>query len=259
MNEEKPPLAAALRHLAERERRSLTEHPTPQELASYHAGELPPEAEARLREHLAICRECSDLLLDLAGFATLTPPQGVPELTDDEVEQDWQALRARMGEVGAERQKPAEVVPIRPVASPTRPGWLPVAASLLAVLGFSFGIYQTVRLERALQPNLVRLIDPGLAVRGDELVQSFSVRQAGVVHLRPDPDVERDYGSYEAEIANGDEVVARLPVATIEEEDPFVLIPPGFLEPGTYQAYLYGIDGEQRKQLSEVRFRVNDP
>ncbi len=145
-DDEKPPLDAALRHLAEQQRRSLTSHPTPQELAAYHAGELPPEAESRLLDHLAICRDCSDLLLDLAGFADLKPPQGVPELTDEQVEQDWQALRARMGKEEPER-RPAEVVPIRPAGpaaklGPSYPVWLPVAASLLAVLGFSFGLYK---------------------------------------------------------------------------------------------------------------------
>ncbi|HEX5718166.1 MAG TPA: zf-HC2 domain-containing protein [Thermoanaerobaculia bacterium] len=253
---------AALRHLAEQQRRSLTSHPTPQELAAYHAGELPPEAESRLLDHLAICRDCSDLLLDLAGFADLKPPQGVPELTDEQVEQDWQALRSRMRAGEGVKERTAEVVPIRP-AGPVprleRSYWLPIAASLLAVLGFSFGLYQSVKVGRYSEPQLVREVDPGSVVRGDVPGQSFSSRAPGLIRLSPDPNVEASY-PYEAEIVHEEqgEVVKRIPVKTIDE-DPLLLIPAGSLAPGSYRAYLYGIQEGEKKELSEVAFDVNDP
>jgi hypothetical protein len=266
-DDEKPQLDAALRHFAEQQRRSLTSHPTPQELAAYHAGELPPEAEARLLDHLAICRECSDLLLDLSGFADLKPPQGVPELTDEQVEQDWQKLRARMraGEGEGKKERTAEVVPIRPAGPAPRPErsypmWLPVAASLLAVLGFSFGLYQTAKVGRYSEPQVVREVDSGSGVRGGESDQSFSSSGPGLIRLSPDSNVAATYSSYEAEIVHEeqDEVVKRVPVMTIDE-DPLLLIPAGSLAPGRYHAYLYGIHEGKKKELSGVAFNVNDP
>lgn len=265
MDDEKPPLDAALRHLAEQQRQSLTSHPTPQELASYHAGELPPEAESRLLDHLAICRECSDLLLDLTGFADLKPPAGVPELTDEQVEEDWQALRSRMRKEAPLPSPPrtAQVVPMRPAgpsAKPERSYWLPIAASLLAVLGFSFGLYQSVQVGRYSEPQLVREVDSGSEVRGDESGQSFSSRDPGLIRLSPGSNVEASYPSYEAEIVQEEQgkVVKRVPVKTIDE-DPLLLIPAGSLAPGRYHAYLYGINGGKKDELSGVAFNVNDP
>lgn len=264
MDEEKPPLDAALRHLAERQRRSLTSHPTPQELAAYHAGELPPEAEARLLDHLAVCRECSDLLLDLAGFADLKPPQGVPELTDEEVEQDWQALRTRMREGGGRKEedkRAAEVVPIRPVTPPAQRGWraspwLPVAASLLAVLGFSFGLYQSVQLGRRSQPRILPVISSANVERGEAGVTRISARGGALIYLDPDPD--KSYPEYEAEIVREEEVLARIPVGSIQDESVPLLVP-GPLQPGTYHVRLYGIEGDRRPLSSEHTFEADDP
>lgn len=264
-DDQKPPLDAALRHLAEQKRRSLTSHPTPQELAAYHAGELPPEAEAQILEHLAICRECSDLLLDLSGFADLKPPQGVPELTDEQIELDWQRLRERMreGEGRKEtKERTAEVVPIRParpVPTPERDRrrWKPIAASLLlgGALGILFGIYFEMPTGSS-KMQMGSMIDPGLAERG-EGDPSFSVREIGAIRFIPDVDVDASYSSYEAEIDRDGEVVKRIRVETIDE-DPVLLISEGWLHPGEYQARLYGIRGGEKTELSEVPFNINE-
>lgn len=269
VSEQKPPLAAALRHLAERERRSLTEHPTAPELASYHAGELPPEAEARLREHLALCRNCTDLLLDLAGFADLKPPQGVPELTDEEVEQDWQALRERMREEPAEEKRPAEVVPIRPVGPPKRerdyPLWMPIAASLLAVLGFAFGLYQNSRvavLEKQLdeqrQPwsaSWVPLLDAKVRSAEEEEVRQVTSSKGAVLSLYS--EAEEIYPAYEAEIVGR----AKVKLAPPDEVDRAVslIIPPDYLKPGSYQILLYGMKDDRRVELGRYQIQVDGP
>lgn len=255
MDDEKPPLDAALRHLAEQQRQSLTSHPTPQELASYHAGELPPEAESRLLDHLAVCRDCSDLLLDLSGFADLKPPAGVPELTDEQVEEDWQELRARMRKEAAPL---AEVVPIRtagPAAKPERayPVWLPVAASLLAVLGFSFGLYQSVQLGKLSRPRVMPVISSGNVERGESSELIISARDGGLVYLDSDPDVS--YPAYEAELVRDDEVLARVPVGAIAHESVPLLVP-GPLKPGTYEVRLFGVSGGQRKPSMTYPFEA---
>lgn len=271
-DDEKPPLDAALRHLAEQQRRSLTSHPTPEELAAYHAGELPPEAEARILDHLAICRECSDLLLDLSGFADLKPPAGVPELTDAQVEQDWQALRAKMraGEGGEEEERrPAEVVPIRPAGPATRqertfPVWLPAAASLLAVLGFSFGLYQSTRVG-VLQQELEELRQPWSATSvplvettersGEEQSSGRMASEDGaVLSLYHD---EEAYPAYEAEIVGQGKFKA---VPPLEEDLPVTLvIPRRSLRSGIHTIRLYGVKGDQRVEVGKYKIQVDEP
>lgn len=265
MNDDKPSLSEAIRLLAERDRRSLGAHPKIEELAAYHAGELEPQAVARVREHISVCRECSDLLLDLINFADLTPPPGEPDLTDDEMEQDWQALRARMGEGNTEEPaRPKEVVPIRSAATAPAPGlsrtspWLPVAASLLAVLGLSFGLYQSYkaneyaqRLKTLQEPRVVEAVNAHKndAVRGNagaetESPASLSSEQGGVVFLFP--DLEKESLKYQIEILR-DGKVRWSGTATTQESQPLeeisIEIPGGFLEPGSYKLRLLRGDG----------------
>jgi hypothetical protein len=254
-DDEKPPLDAALRHLAEQQRRSLTSHPTPQELAAYHAGELPSEAETRLLDHLAVCRECSDLLLDLSGFADLKPPKGVPELTDEQVEQDWQKLRAKMGAGEGKKERTAEVVPIRP-AGPPRPErshWLPVAASLLAVLGFSLGLYQSFQVGKLSRPRVVPVISSGNVERGESDELTISARDGALIYLDSDPD--KSYPAYEAEVVREGEVLARIPVGAIGDESVPLLVP-GPLKPGRYEVRLFGVEGDLRGPSTTYLFEA---
>ncbi|MFL6199854.1 MAG: anti-sigma factor family protein [Thermoanaerobaculia bacterium] len=273
-DDEKPPLDAALRHLAEQQRRSLTSHPTPQELAAYHAGELPSEAEARILDHLAVCRECSDLLLDLSGFADLKPPAGVPDLTDEQVEEDWQALRARMRKEAPLPSPPrtAEVVPIRPAgpsAKPERtyPVWLPVAASLLAVLGFSFGLYQGAQvgaLKRELEEQRQAWSAPVISLvhsvqrSGEDdtaaTMQSMSSREGAILSFY-DEDIDL-YPAYEARIDEGTPVKATV---SVEDRAVFVVIEREQLKPGLHRIEFYGVNGEKRSEARKFEIQVNDP
>jgi len=260
LSDEKPLLSAAIRHLADRQRRALTEHPTAAELTAYHAGELPPEAESRLREHLALCRDCSDLLLDLAGFADLTPPPGVPELTDDEVEQDWQALRARLGEAVKGEPRPAPVVPIRR-AVPARserefsPWKVLAAASLAAVVGLSAWV--------ALRPSPggpVVVFDDEEQVRsgGEDRLQHMSSSQPGVFSFYS----QGSYASYLGEIVENGKVVWKdeFKADQVPETGKVsFMVPGGSLKPGRYEARLFGIVDSRRVSLGRLSFEVDGP
>jgi hypothetical protein len=250
LSDEKPPLTEAIRHLAEQERRSLKDHPSPATLAAYHAGELTPEEEAELREHLALCRHCSDLLLDLAGFADLAPPPGLPELTDAEVEEDWQALQARMGE------KPADVVvPFRPAArvepkSPYQPPrWFAIAASLLAVAGFSFGFYERGRLQEAKLPDLADNVVSLSTDRGPS-GNAISSQRGGILIF----DTADTFDQYEADI-----LVGKSKVISLQGKQPYLHVPGGALKPGEYQIRLFGILNGNRELAGEFPLQVNAP
>jgi hypothetical protein len=71
---EEPDLHPALRELTDDSlrRQGPDSHPSPETLTAYHAGELSAAAADAVQEHLATCRHCADLLLDLPAF--LDPP-----------------------------------------------------------------------------------------------------------------------------------------------------------------------------------------
>lgn len=255
--QEKTSLTAALRHLSEQERRTSSEHATPGELTAYHEGTLPPPVEARIREHLAHCKLCSDLLLDLAGFADLAPPPGVPELTDAEVEADWQKLRRKMeiGQGETKKEELAPVVPFQPAARhepelPRRPPpWFAIAASLLAVAGVSFGLYERTELKRAQQVGLVDNVI-SLAIERGQREEAMSSRQGGAVTF----DLEDSFDGYEADIMAGTSKIISL-----KGKQPFIYVPGGALKPGEYQIRLFGILKNERSQLGEFPLRVDAP
>jgi hypothetical protein len=86
-------LAGALREIEReaRHRPDSGEHPTPATLAAYRAGTLGPRAAQAVREHLVVCCDCPELLLDLDLF--LAPPADPGEDTRTETEAAWRRLR----------------------------------------------------------------------------------------------------------------------------------------------------------------------
>lgn len=271
MSQEKPSLNAAIRHLAERERRS--DHPTPRELTAYHEGSLPPEAEARVREHLALCRHCSDLLLDLAGFATLTPPAGVPELTDAEVEEDWQALKAKLGaelKGGREEEAPHKagvVVPMR--TPPTAPSvempsrrkarfWAQAAALVVAgglglLCGLNFAPRSTV------EGGAINVLDttPTRGLRGEEDLETFP----GNVAITVQSNAREEYASFDGLILRDEREVWKTSFKGSSSPTGSFVIPGGTLTAGRYVAKTYGrnADNPSGHLISEKPFEINAP
>jgi hypothetical protein len=274
VSNEKTSLTAAIRHLADQERRTPADHATPGELAAYNEGTLPPPIEARVREHLAHCRTCSDLLLDLAGFADLAPPPGVPELTDAQVEEDWQALRARLGE-----GKEGKVVPFRPpAAAPAAPvklsrGYSPwqvvAAAALVAAVGMSAWVVvlkREVALAREQRTGgSMASFDDGGQVRGGDqgrLPAMSSSQAASFIFHSPD-----SYPSYDGEIVKDGAVVwqttfdagqlPRQPESDFQQIS--FWISGGTLEPGRYEARLFGTGSSGRELIGRLDFEVDAP
>lgn len=85
MNEDRrdpdAPLDALVRAAAAAGRRVRPGHPEAEELLDHSLGLLAPEADARLRQHLAVCAECTGVVLDLQEIGASTPTrQGAPKL-----------------------------------------------------------------------------------------------------------------------------------------------------------------------------------
>ncbi len=264
MSQEKPSLNAAIRHLAERER--STEHATPRELTAYHEGSLPTEAEARVRQHLALCRHCSDLLLDLAGFATLAPPAGVPELTDAEVEEDWQALKAKLAAERREvEEQAAAVLPFRaPVTAPSPEApsrrkarlWAQAAALVVAGgLGLLCGLNLTPR--STVEGGAINVLDttPTRGGLSEEDLDLFP----GNVAITVQSYAKDEYALFEGRILQGEREVWRTSFKGNSSPSGSFVIPGGTLPAGRYLAKTYGrlANDPGEHLISEKPFEIN--
>ncbi len=258
MSDEKTSLTAALRHLAEQERRTPSEHATPGELTAYHEGTLAPAIEARVQEHLAHCKLCSDLLLDLAGFADLAPPPGVPELTDAQVAEDWQALRARMGAEKEKDKEPATVVPFPtpPAPVPARPArkWRPWRYAAAALVVAAVSLFALTLIPGQKLP--AKQFYEGGASRGaDETpVDSAVPRQAMVFNFYPE-----SYPHYEGRIRQDEDVVWKTSDVVTKGETVLFEVPEDSLKPGRYEALLYGFNQGPPQPIGSIEFDVHDP
>lgn len=125
------------------------EHPDVERWLAYHRGELPPEDEEALREHVVVCRECFDLVQAVAAFDAdpevhadaATPGSG--EVRASSTEASWRRLQERLVETDrADTTETTDTTQRTPPSRETpsgsrrpRPRWLlPLAASLLVAL-----------------------------------------------------------------------------------------------------------------------------
>lgn len=236
----------------------LDAHPDPERLAAYHAGELPPEEEGRVQDHLALCRECADLLLDLDGLADPGFGAGADLSAKEAV---WQSLRE---EIGKEEIPSPPVVPFRrPVRS--SPRWLQaLAASLLvATLGLSFWAASLKRMVAELSGTrtaTVLQLDAE-ATRGEGGLPLPTVSSdADVITLILNGAGQRRYERYRFEIVRegGDRVGGGPIERDPDSYDDFkpIALARREIGPGDYRVHLFGRRGGREEPVQEYAFRV---
>jgi len=237
-----------------RNQRDPEEHLPPETLTAYQAGDLSPEEDERIQDHLAQCRHCTEMLLELEEL--LRPAEvGAESVADFEAETDWRKLQSRLS-------KPAE----------TRSPW-PLKATLLAasltggvlLLGFfSWEIYsQKEREVIQLQSQVAELQQPVASppflplrsVRGEG--GALAVPAGRAVWLTFDTPVPDDYSEYRAQIMDEEGKVRWAGTLNKDKEGklPFLLIN-GYLEPGEYAVRLMGVRKGSLDLLQENRIRV---
>jgi len=231
-------------------------HPEPDELAADLAGELSPEEEKRVQDHLVACRECSELLLDLAALGD--PDYGADEpFTPADADAVWEGVRKRIGHEET-------VLPFRAPVRTSPPRWLAALAAtlLVAVLGLSLWVASLRRaVEDLSRPQInapVIDLQPG-ARRGEATATAEVPAAARLFTLVLLPERRGTYEDYEAEIAGADG-------ATVWRERGLepnafgsfsLTLPRRTLGPGNYRVRLSGIGpGGRRELLGEYGLRL---
>lgn len=232
MATDKPNIREGMRRLA-RDRRPR-EHPSPEKLAEYHAGDLPAQEVAPLQDHLAECPDCAQMLLHLELFEDLDSPPGHSPATEEQMDQEWHRLRKRLrtdpeskakgptpggpqevvpghGSDGGETDSDGKVGDVAPLRrgslSPRRDPWpwlTAVAATAAVALG-GWSVSQHLRLRDLSAPQLnapVIQLSPEGATRspGGEAPVLSLLETGGYLVLGGAPQATPD-GSEEYEIS----------------------------------------------------------
>ena len=291
MATDKPNIREGMRRLA-RDRRPR-EHPSPEKLAEYHAGDLPAEEVAPLQDHLAECPDCAQMLLHLESFEELEPPPESSPITDERMDQEWQRLRQRLEKDGESKGNqpghggPQEVIsgrssvsgeadaaedvgeraPSRREPRPRRNPWrllTAVAATAALALG-SWSLSQHLRLRDLSAPQLnvpVIQLSPVGATRGPggEASVPSLLETGGYLVLGGAPEAipagPEEYEISIVEATGGEERFRRRGLQSQRGPGgPFfsVLVPPGYLLPGTYRVEVRSVG---RRPGFSVQYRL---
>jgi hypothetical protein len=233
------------------------EHPDAGTLAAYHARELPAQDELHVQDHLLVCRECAELLLDLEGLGDPGFGQDVeiPAGTEAAL---WESLRQ---EIGREEPAPPPAAAI-PFPSPRRsapPRWISAlaAALLAAVIGLSVWVVslrQTVEALSRPEVNapVLDLVPAGIGPRDGSAGPAAEVPSgARVFTLILSPARRGDFQDYQAEIApSGGPVIWRDRGLRPNDYGSFSLtLPRRAVGAGEHRLRLFGIGSAGKREL----------
>jgi hypothetical protein len=232
-------------------RRDPEEHLAPEILTAYQANELSPEEDERIQGHLAVCRHCTELLLDLDELLQPPETEAIP-VADFEAAADWRRLREGSGEA----QEPGP--PARKdrgdsrMLRSLRAFQLLAAALSVLVVGL---LIHTVRLQRGFD------ILPPL----QKTLEFSTTRSAG---LPEPPEVIRlpfnlgfviagDSPTYRIEILDANEHILKSRETSLREGT----IPLGerALSPGSYQVRVYELHDGQVQLVGKPKPLVVTP
>ena len=225
-------------------------HPTVETWVDYHADALPEAERERLQRHLAGCRQCVDLVLDLDAFVEPVVLD-TPGVSDFEKAAVWRTL------AGARKTS-------------RWPAVAALAASLLfATVGFAWWSGQR-RTIQGLETRIAGLSRPQVNAVILDLIPSTVQRSAGsaepVTVLPADAgitlalhlDDSVDYPDFELAIsdADGNELWRGRGFEPSEVDSFYLALPAGYLPAGEYQLQLSGLDKEQKVLLQTYPIRL---
>ncbi len=231
MSDETSDLDEMLGFLAEehRDRPDPEEHPSPETLTAYQANELSKEEDERIQSHLAACRHCTAMLLELEEFLQPTEAVGTPA-ADFEAAADWRKLRSRL----RARKRRLTVAM--------------AAALFLAVLGISF--YALSR-----WPERFKTLEALNSYRSQpESVESVELPVTLLLKLPGNSP----YPEYRADLQDSHSTLVKQ-FFHLQETPSFdleVRLGRWALDPGEYRVKLLGVRGQEANQVGEYAFKV---
>lgn len=238
-------------------------HVPPEDLLTYHEGQLAEADNEAIRDHLTVCSQCAGLVLGLARFSGVELGEPPEELSDSVLAERWEAFRPRL-----EREHhpgPASVpapreLPIRPGIFPRRKLYAALAAGLAAVsLGLAFWAGTWHRRQ-------VELLQPAVRVAVSSLLpqEIAAARNQGVAEPTAVPAwadrfllilnffTPSSYPAYQARIldATGREVWSSRDLRRASDGSFALEVPRSFLPAGSYRIELSGLRGARQDQLA---------
>lgn len=249
------------------------EHPTAEELVGYGEKTLDPETERRVHRHLKRCRQCRELVRDLAAYPEVEPPGDAYRVGENEMRSTLGTLRARL----LDPRERARFLPSAAAPDPERAKLLPfpprrgtaarrswagrwphaaVAAVLLLALGWGFrGQLEIGNLNRRLaeaeaslrrpraNAEVVKLLPTDNPLRSPE-GSGIAPGEAGVtVVLEPDELLPPRVFAAEIRRLDG-ETVLRIEGLEPRPMGITFYLPPESLPAGEYRVWLIGDDAE---------------
>ena len=226
------------------------QHPAAEDLVAYRSEALGKEQERQVRDHLVICAECSELLLDLAELEDTGGLTGT--VSEFEIEAAWNRQRDRILPSHLVRKRwPGQKV-----------GWL-VAACLALVAGTLGMQLRELRQASALlyAQDLPRVIVNGSKVRGlgDELpVLRFEPGKPGLLLFLLDKDLP--FESFRAEFltTNGKPLFIRDGLSA-SENLLLVLVKTELLTSGKIRVAVSGSRGGRFVPVEEYELQIELP
>jgi hypothetical protein len=254
-------LARSLDHLA-RETRTRWEagsHPEPELLAAYHGGELAAAEDREIQDHLVLCPDCPQLLLDLEDL--FEPRRRDLGLSDTGVGAAWEDLQSRLGDAGSGRARGFH----RGEATYATPRWSQVLAACLLVLvvALSFrarSLLRDLHLRDQPRANPIVVDLSSSNSRGAGPSRTEVPAGAGDLVLILHPDEAPSFPDYRAEVlatTDGHALWAVRGLARSAEGTFSLVVPRRSLPPGAYLLRLSGIDESGRaRSLGEFGLRL---
>jgi hypothetical protein len=236
----KAALRDAVRALAAEARSVETDHPMPDELVDYQAGDLNQIERARIQDHLAVCPDCARAMLEMDAFpdAGALPPSARP--TGRDLTAAWERFQDRTSRWPAPRRSFRVPIP--------RHGLAAALGLVILALAFHSGRLWEESSRGALQ--VVDLPPPGEVVRSASPGNGESAVRVepwarGLVLLLPLGVPEGETGTRPAHevvitAADGGERWRERDLHGGPDGTLALVVPRQRLPPGVYRVRLYG-------------------
>ncbi len=246
-------LDAAIRAIARARSRELADHPSAVQLADYSLGLHAREEEELIQEHLALCPECAQAVLDLMVFGA-APAEA--DALDPETEREWERL--------VERLNGSAQLPVRTSAWAAAAVW-GLAASLVVCLGLlAWGLRLRGEVSRTAGPSgdvvVADLVPQG---SGAERTREGPVRVtappggARLVLLLNLGDL-RTFPRYRMELAgaHGEKIWADDDVQRSDLGNFSLILPVESLTAGSYEVRVFGVADAGAQLLAVYSFEL---